>query len=247
VAAATATIESARVVTPMTTRTAGPPATLLLVRHGHVADNTLGDEARLCGWADPPLTPLGRAQAARVAEYLAGEPRPAALYASPSARAHETATALGHRLGLPPRLVPALREIHCGRLDGRPLAEVRRRYPELWARNLAQVDDDFRWPGGESYRGFRARVLAALGRIAAAHAGQRVVVVTHTGVISQAIGALDGTAAARWEAHRAGNASLTEVRWPAGDVPGARTGPGGAGTLVRFDVRAHLAALLLWP
>jgi broad specificity phosphatase PhoE len=215
--------------------TSNSPATLLLVRHGHVADNTRGDAARLCGWADPPLTPLGRAQATRVAAHLAAARCSDALYTSPSARAHETATAIGHRLGLRPRLRLALREIHCGRLEGRLLADVRRDHPELWARNLAQEDDDFRWPGGESYRAFRARVLAGLGRIAAAHPGQRVVVVTHTGVITQALGALGGTAAARWEAYRAGNASLTEVRWPAGGAPGRR------GTLVRFDERAHLA------
>jgi Histidine phosphatase superfamily (branch 1) len=85
-------------------------------------------------------------------------------------------------------------------------------------------------------------VLRALCRIAAAHPGQRVVVVTHTGVITQALGALDGTAAARWEANRAGNASLTEVRWPAGGGPGALAGPGDRGTVVRFDVREHLVA-----
>lgn len=222
--------------------TAISPPTLLLVRHGHVADNTPGGDARLCGWTDPPLTPLGRAQAARVAEYLAAAPQPAALYTSPSARARETATALGQRLGLPPRLRQALREINCGRLEGRLLADVQRRYPELWARNLAQVDDDFRWPGGESYRAFRARVLRVLCRIAAAHSGQRVVVVTHTGVITQALGALDGTAAARWEANRAGNASITEVRWPVGGSPGDLAGPGGKEMVVRFDVREYLVA-----
>ena len=27
----------------------------------------------------------------------------------------------------------------------------RARYPELWRRNLAQADENFCWPGGESY------------------------------------------------------------------------------------------------
>ncbi|HEX2035859.1 MAG TPA: histidine phosphatase family protein, partial [Chloroflexota bacterium] len=47
------------------------PATLLLVRHGHVADNSAGPGARLCGWFDPPLSARGRRQAARLAARLA--------------------------------------------------------------------------------------------------------------------------------------------------------------------------------
>jgi broad specificity phosphatase PhoE len=207
------------------------PATLLLVRHGHVADNSAGPGARLCGWFDPPLSARGRRQAERLAARLAGGPRPDALYSSPLRRARETAGAVAGPLGLRPRLVPALREISCGRLDGWRLADVQRAYPTLWAANARQTDERFRWPGGESYRAFRARVLRALRRIAAAHPGRCVVVVTHAGSITQALGALAGTSPACWEAFRTGNASVTEVRW----------GASGA-TLVRFDDCGHLTS-----
>jgi hypothetical protein len=40
-----------------------PWTTLLLIRHGHTRDNTLDDEARLLGWHDSPLSPLGAREA----------------------------------------------------------------------------------------------------------------------------------------------------------------------------------------
>ena len=221
-----------------TRRPASPTAdatTLVLVRHGHTADNTPGRGARLLGWTDAPLSEQGREQVMQLTRRLAAEP-PDALYASPLRRARETALPLAVALGLPLWTRTGLREIHCGALDGLPVAQVRRDHPALWRRNMAQADDGFSWPEGESYRDFRARCLRTIRRIAAAHSGQRVAVVTHAGVITQVLGALHGTAPAQWEAFRAGNASLTVVRWT-----GA---PGGApGTLERYDDRSHLSHL----
>src|SRR5919108_1514948 len=211
-------------------RTASARATaLVLVRHGHVADNDAGGHARLCGWAAPPLSPLGRWQSRRLADRLLAEPAIAALYASPLRRAKQTAGAVAGAFGLRPRLRRGLREIGCGTIDGWRLAEVEQRYPDLWAANQAQEDEAFRWPGGESYRAFRARALSIVRRIAAAHPGERVVIVTHSGPITQIVGALAGTSAARWEAFRTANASLTEIHWQ-----------GDTGVLVRFDDRRHL-------
>jgi broad specificity phosphatase PhoE len=209
--------------------TSTPPATLVLVRHGHTKDNDSGSGARLCGWTDPPLSSLGWAQVLRLRAHLAAERGFTAVYASPLRRARDTAEVLARRLQVRLHTCAGLREIGCGVLDGWPLEEVRRSYAQLWRRNLAQTDEAFGWPGGESYRAFRSRCLATIRGIAAAHPGERVLVVTHAGVISQIMGALAGTSAARWEAFRAGNASITELRW---------CGTGGA--VVRFDVRDHL-------
>jgi broad specificity phosphatase PhoE len=146
------------------------------------------------------------------------------------------------RFALRARVWPSLREIGCGGVDGWTLARVRRRFPRLWAANLARADERFRWPGGESYREFRARCLRAIRRIAAAHLGARVVVVTHAGVITQVLAAIHGIAPARWDAFRVGNASVTVVRW---DRRGAAAGAAEAtrlagAALVRFDDRSHL-------
>ncbi len=68
--------------------------------------------------------------------------------------------------------------------------------------------------------------------IVARHPGRTVAVVTHSGIISQVLGAMHGLSPAAWEPFRPGNASITEVRWD-----------DGGGTVLRFDDRAHLDAL----
>jgi broad specificity phosphatase PhoE len=78
----------------------------------------------------------------------------------------------------------------------------------------------------------RDRCLEAVHRIAREQPGGRVVVVTHTGVISQILGALEGLGPESWERNRPGPASITEVDWI-----------GDTGVLIRFDDRKHLARL----
>ena len=206
-------------------------STLLFVRHAHVADNDPSAGSRLCGWFDPPLSRRGWTEVERLCRRLeqAPHPLPSALYTSPLRRAWAMAHVIGARLGLAPRAVDLLREIHCGHLEGVPIAEVKQRYPILWGTNLRQVDDGFKWPGGESYRDFRRRVLRAISDIAAQHSGERVIIVTHAGVISQFLGALNGVRAACWEAFRPSNASLTVVRWA-----------NGTGYVSTFDDHDHL-------
>jgi broad specificity phosphatase PhoE len=183
----------------------------------------------MSGWADVPMSPLGRAQARALRLRFAGA-RFAGIYTSPLSRASETAA-----LAAPGRSIitcDALREIHCGEPDGLPIEEVKSRYGALWEANLRQADEDFRWPGGESYRDFRARCTAAVRRIAAAHPGSRVLVFTHAGFISQVLGALHGVSPARWECFRPSNGSITVVDWE-----------GDRGTLIHFDDREHLRCL----
>lgn len=205
------------------------PTTLILIRHGHTAAN--GDEPRMSGWTDFPVSPLGREQIEALARRMAHEPPSSAVYTSPLQRTLDTARKIaGPRHG-PLRVVQDLREIGCGEVDGWPVSRVRERYPDLWAENFRQRDPNFRWPGGESYCELRERCVAALRRIAAAHPGERVVVVTHAGPISSVIGALRGESPAAWESCRPGNCSLTLVEWE-GDL----------GVLTRFDDRNHLEA-----
>lgn len=212
------------------TLTAVRPARLLFIRHGHTAANS-NSEGRMSGWTDFPLSDLGRRQAEALSRRLAHGPPVSALYASSLQRASDTARALtGLKIKIQDvRYLEDLREIGCGEVDGWPVSRVRERYPDLWEANLREDDPDFRWPQGESYREFRDRSLAAVSRIAAAHPGERVAVVTHAGVICEVIGWLHGTSPAEWSRFRPGNCSLTEVEW-AGDC----------GTVLVFDDRSHL-------
>ena len=202
---------------------------LILIRHGHTSSNSSGG-VRMSGWTDTSLSDQGRRQVARLARRMSSEPA-SVLYSSPLLRALETARPVAEAAGAEIRLEPDLREIHCGEVDGWLVQEVRRLYPDLWQANLRQDDDGFRWPGGETYRELRDRSLGALRRIAAAHFGERVLVLTHAGVISQVVGCLAGIGAARWECYRPENCSLTELDWL-----------GETGRVVSYDDRSHLEA-----
>jgi broad specificity phosphatase PhoE len=126
-------------------------------------------------------------------------------------------------------MLRSLAEISCGTLEGWPIDEVRQEYPDYWERNETQADEEFCWPGGETYRRFRRRVLRALRAISGRHPGERVAVFTHAGVVNQVLGYLEGQSAARWENLRPGNTGLTEVEWC-----------GNTGRVIRFNDCAHL-------
>ncbi len=203
----------------------------MFVRHGHTAAtvaNGGSSEVLVSGWADFPLSPLGRRQVEALCRRLEGSSLDA-IYSSPLQRAVATAAALAHLAPTPPRLLDGLREISCGELEGLSIDELRQRHPEIWEANLRQEDDDLRLPGGESYRELRDRCLEAIRRIAADHQGQRVLIVTHAGVISQVVGALHGRSPAGWDSFRPGLCSITEVEWE-----------GEVGRLLGFDDRTHL-------
>jgi broad specificity phosphatase PhoE len=211
---------------PMTTR-------LILIRHAQTASNGNNPDPLMSGWADLPLNAEGRHQREALYQRFLDEPVAEALYSSPSRRALQTAGALLRADRKPLRLAPDLREIHCGEVDGLPIAAVKERYASFWERNMRQDDDHFRWPGGESYIELRRRSLTALDRIAAAHPGARILVVTHAGVISQVLGALHGISPARWQSFRPENTSLTELAWDNGN-----------GRMVSFNDHRHLAQSL---
>lgn len=201
---------------------------LVFVRHASV-NCTSNGLSLLCGRYDVGVSIAGRREIDSLRRRLAAEPLFDILYTSPLRRALDTAEAAPATLAPSMRVLKSFAEIDCGLLDGVPIDDVRQRYPELWRRNEAQTDDDFAWPGGESYRRFRRRVLRAVRTIAQVHSGQRVLIVTHAGVINQVLGSISGQSAARWQNLRPRNASLTYVLW----------GLDG-GTVVCFDDCAHL-------
>lgn len=183
---------------------------LLLIRHADV--DTGKDGQRMRGWLDLPLSPAGELQLKRF-QNERSEFKPFAVYSSSSARARSTAEALAANWNLQVTTDPDLREISCGAVEGMLVQEVKSRFPDLWNRNASQDDSDFAWPEGETYRHFRDRVLGALNRIASRHVNSRVPVVTHTGVISQVVGAIEGLAPAVWDQHRPAPFTATEVIW----------------------------------
>ena len=167
----------------------------------------------MCGSWDVPLSPAGQLQLQALVGRLQGHAAPSALFASTLRRASDVAAALGPLWGLEPQPVEWAREIHCGDVEGLPLAQLQRDLPEYWTRNEAQADDTFAWPGGESYTDFRSRILRGLRAAASAYGGQRIVIVTHAGVISQVLGVIRSRAASVWSADRPDPLTATEIIW----------------------------------
>jgi broad specificity phosphatase PhoE len=184
---------------------------LILIRHAHT-----DAAARMCGSFDVPLSADGRAQIAALVGAAPSNHRPDGLYTSPLTRARDVAVTLARHWSLVPVVADCTREIDCGALEGMALADVQQRYPELWARNRAQRDDDFAWPAGESYAQFRARVVEGVAAIAGAHPEQRVAIITHAGVVSQILGTLRGRSPAIWNMDRPDPFTATEVTWADG-------------------------------
>ena len=139
--------------------------TILLARHGETDWN---HEGRWQGWADPPLNDTGRAQARALAEQLEETPFDA-VYASDLRRAFETAEIVAAPHGLAVVAEQGLREIDLGAWSGLTLSEIEERFP-----------DGIR-PDGETRPEHARRVLAAVERIARAHEGERILIVSHGG------------------------------------------------------------------
>jgi broad specificity phosphatase PhoE len=155
------------------------PARLVLVRHARPGD----EGVRVFGSLDVALGDVGYEQAAGLIETLADVPV-AAVYSSPLVRALHTARPLAEHLGLEPVVVPDLREIDFGELEGLEWPEVRERFSSLMGWSEAPSGVSF--PGGESVAALNRRAVAAGRAIVAAHPGETVVVVSH-GVTLRAI------------------------------------------------------------
>jgi probable phosphoglycerate mutase len=167
-------------------------ADILLIRHGQSEPYRPATPFPLVdGHADPALTPSGREQAQRLADRLATTGIDA-IYVSTLRRTAQTAAPLAHRLGLAPQVEPELREVHLGIWEG---GEYRQRVAERDP-IVRQVFEQERWdviPGAETSASLAARVRAAIDRVAAGHAGHRVAIFTHGGVIGQALALASGS------------------------------------------------------
>lgn len=169
--------------------------TLCLVRHGQ---STWNAERRIQGQLDPPLSALGLAQAARVAERLAKE-RWDVLYSSDLSRARQTAEAIAAATGLEIRLDPTLREQGQGKREGLLADEAKLLYPDP---NAPEV-------GRETAEALQARAVQAYHRIRDAHPGERVIVVAHGALMASFLRvALDITGRISME-----NTACTLLHW----------------------------------
>jgi len=151
---------------------------ILAIRHGQTAWNA---DSRIQGHTDIALDDIGRWQAERLADAL-GDETLDFLYSSDLARARQTAAPLAARKGLELRVDGGLRERGFGEFEGLSFAQIEQCWPKQ-AAAWRHRDPDFGARGGEVLRDFRDRVVATIDRLAMAHRGQSIALVTHGGVL----------------------------------------------------------------
>ena len=145
-----------------------------LLRHG---ETELGGGMR--GSIDDALTELGWAQM-RAAVADAGPWQ--RIVSSPLQRCARFSEELGERLQVPVQLEAGLQELHFGDWEGHSAAQLM----ETDAEGLGLVWNDpyaFTPPNGEAVSDFARRVLAAVQRLQQQYAGERVLLVSHGGVM----------------------------------------------------------------
>jgi alpha-ribazole phosphatase len=104
------------------------------------------------------------------------------LVSSPLQRCARFADELAEKLGLPVELDKDLQELHFGAWEGQSAAKLMEADAE--ALGLFWADPySFTPPQGEPVAAFSARVLAAVARLQAAYAGERVLLISHGGVM----------------------------------------------------------------
>lgn len=153
---------------------------VLLIRHTRVVP----PPGTCYGWCDVPLADTWRDDVAAVRAALPWTPQE--IWTSPAARCRTLAEGLGlgsTRIQTEPRL----RELHMGEWEGRQWDAFRGPESEAWA-----IDPWRRCPpGGESAQALWARV-AALREDVLARDPERLLLVTHAGVIRAWRGLTEG-------------------------------------------------------
>ncbi len=186
---------------------------LLFIRHGETDWNR---QLRFQGHIDVPLNAAGQDQAARLGQRLASQPWDR-LFSSDLKRAQQTAQPLALAWGQTPELLPGFREQHFGRWEGLDAPTIQARYPQLWPHWL-QHDGDFAAPGGESLKQFHTRVWQAVTQLVARYPGQRLVVVTHGGVLDMLWRSAQGLPLSGLRACDIPNTGLNQLRWVGGKL-----------------------------
>jgi probable phosphoglycerate mutase len=213
---------------------------MMLVRHGATPNNV---EARFTGQTDVPMSPLGERQAEAVARRLAASSFDL-IVSSDLSRAQGTASRIAAGRACELRLDPELREVSLGAWEGLRVTEVEARSRDelrAWRSEAA----DFAPPEGESLAGFSRRVARALRRWADPRWGDRVLLVTHGGVIGIALCLALGIPLAHHRQFVRDNTSLTELDFPATQDTARHDGDSlPRAMLVRLNDTAHLEGVV---
>jgi probable phosphoglycerate mutase len=178
---------------------------LILIRHAEAEGNLY---RRAHGHYNSLLTKNGLEQAERLGDWFSRRPVDA-VYASDLYRTVRTAEAVASVCQKKVTAVPELRELSLGEWEDIPWGKISRNWKaNLWFEKKA----DWSPKGAESVEGGGRRVHAALSRLAAAHEGETVAVVSHGCVLREFLEIVTGERLPQ----PLDNASISLVEWEGG-------------------------------
>jgi len=151
----------------------------ILVRHGETEWNKI---RRIQGSSsDIPLSEKGKIQAERAGLRLKDE-NIKAIYSSPLQRALHTAQAIASHHQLEVNVLPSLKEINVGDLEGMLAADLKMRFDEFLCQHN-QAKELITLHGGESLCDVQKRAWDTIKSITSEHTEGTVVIVTHYFII----------------------------------------------------------------
>lgn len=146
---------------------------LILARHGQTAWNVV---EVFRGRADVDLDETGLKQAELLAVYLR-ERNIEGVYSSPLIRAQKTAAAIAAKHKLKVIVAKELNDLKFGDWEGKPLTEVREKYPALFT-EWVQTPHLVKIPNGETLDDVTKRATAFVNDVVTRHQGT-IVMVSH--------------------------------------------------------------------
>lgn len=201
--------------------------TILLVRHGQSEANLSNTFAGHSGYS---LTPLGREQAARTAEYIKKTYPVDAVFSSDLPRAFQTAEYTARAFDLPVVTDAHFREIFAGKWEGVPFDRLETEYAEefaVWSNDIGNA----RCTGGESVAEVVDRVYNGI--LGLADKGRCIVVATHATPLRSVL----------WKTAEDSNMNIQNVSWGSNCAISEFTLEDGKLTAVRVNFTGHLEGI----
>ncbi|HIO11400.1 MAG TPA: histidine phosphatase family protein [Deltaproteobacteria bacterium] len=151
---------------------------LILIRHGETVWNS---QQRMQGHSNSDLSEEGRAQIESLGQWMKNVSFDH-IYSSDSLRARQTAEAITKYSGHTLKIDQRLREKNLGVFEGLTTEEAKERHPEIF-RLFKTAGSNYVIDEGESTQQLLDRALEFIEEIRLLQPDQRVVLVTHGGVV----------------------------------------------------------------
>jgi broad specificity phosphatase PhoE len=153
-----------------------------LLRHAVTEWN---QSRRIQGQSDSPLTRTGEMVALRWGRLLTGNIW-SRILSSDLGRAQKTTELINRTLNIPVTLDSRLREKDWGEWTGKTIAQLKMEFADIWETRMPS-EWDFCPPGGESFQSVWKRGREALATASGCWPGEKILVVTHEGMIKSLI------------------------------------------------------------